>query len=614
MPKMPSAEQLGMRPTPSPRGGIAQLQLSTPQLGQVEAAQAQMGAATMELGRAIGALAAREKAKNDAAITEEAYSSYIQGSMELEMGEDGYMQVKTGDAVKRPLMEEYGEKRKLLREKIREGLSTTQQFEFDRRAEISDRQFDARLFQHVATESRNYRELVHENSLETERRMAALYWQQPGQIELALLRTNQEILKKAQLEGLDPKRPEDRQIISNMNAAAESQIHTSILAQMLSQGQDAAASSYFNQVKARMSSEAVVAVSSKISTAAVEGTAIRAADDVWGTLGPSDLNSPVRLDVMEAWVRDNYGDNPTVAKSVIADLRSRATAHNDAQREFDASNRATVLSRFHDGASLADLQLMPEYQNLDGEARMQLRDYVLNTGWTEQQRARASREYTEGEKSRAGFRAYWELSNPAVLSALTEAQVLALEPEIGQELTGKLMAMRRELNDPSKVIAASIDTDMFNVIAAEGGLDPYKQKPSAEEKEYLGRLRHRVETVIDQAQQVSGKKLNREEKEILMRREIDRKVIYTEGFNTSLPAAAVRPDQRQSIYVDINEIPPNWLSGALNYLRSTGQISYELSDEKARVMYKDRLQRAYAVSLTGGSSEEGRAILEGKAE
>ena len=615
MPKLPTAEQLGSRPTPSPRGGISNLQLDVPRLGHEEAAMAELGQSVSNLGRTMAALAAREKQKNDGARTEEATNTYLNGLLELEMGEtDGYMNVKTGDAVKRPLMDEYGKKRSSLKEKLRTELGNSeQQYAFDQRAMVADRQFDSRLYKHVADESRNYRNLIHEGIMQTEQKAAALYWQQPGQIELSMLRVNQAVLRKAKSEGLDPEREEDRAIINAMGSEAENQIHTGVIAQMLSQGQDAAASAYFNQIKERMTAEAVTTVSTKINAASIEGESIRAADTVWEVLGPTDVNSPIRLDVMETWVRDQYSENPTVVKQIIADLRSRAVAHNDGQREFDASNKAAVLGKFNEGATLKEIQGMPEYLDMDGESRAQVRDYIVNRGWTDQQRARATREYAEGDKSKAGFRSYWELSNPAVLSVLSEAQILALEPEMGQALVEQLMVKRRALDTPAKVQDASIDADTFNIIAAEAGLNPYAKTASPEQKEYLGRLRHRVESAIDEVQRASGRKLSREEKEVLMRRETDRKVLIDKwGSDPTMPAAAIRPDQRSKTYVNANDIDPIWMHEAINYMRSVGVISMELDDKKARVRMRDRLQRAYAHSLTGGSSAEGKAILEGK--
>lgn len=617
MPRLPTAQDLGGRPTPSVQGGISRLHLETPRQGAEAAALVDFGQAVQGLGNSLAVMAAKQKRDLDEARAEEATSDYLNNLMELEYGEkDGFSNVLSGDAVKRPLVEEYRKRREEIGKRIREGLSSPdQQMAFDKRAQIADRQFDARLYSHVATQSRAYQDIVFEGAKASERRMAALNWSQPGQIELSVLRTSMEVERKARLDGLDPQRPEDRQVIDTLKVIAETQIHADVVDQMILQGKDSAASAYYERIKDRLTPEAIVTLGSKVEASALEGTAIRSADMAWEIFGPKTLDEPVRLDLAESWIRDNYKEDPRVMKSAIADLRSRAAAHNDAQQEVTASNEAKVLDAYHNGADLKALQQMPEYWALDGERRMKTRDYILNNGWSEQQRGRAQLEYAEGEKARASFGAYWELSNPQVLANMSEAQILALEPEMGQALVADLMTMRRKLASPDKVRAANIDSELFNVVAAEAGLDPYKQKKGDDEKEYLGRLKNEVLAAIDIAQQHKKGLLNREEKEEIMRSMVDKKVMVDRGwrgFDSKMPAAAVKPEQRQNVYVPIKEIDPAWLDGAINYMRSVGEVPMNWSNDKAKQAFKGRLERAYGVSVTGGTSVEGKEILEGR--
>lgn len=619
MPRLPTAQDLGQRPTPSVKGGIAPLDLKTPRMGQEAQALVQFGNSLQGLGDTMAQLAIKEKRELDAARSEDAFNEYSDGLIKFEYGdpegqEVGFANILTGDAVKNNITKIYRDKRDALRKAIREKLANdTQKSAFDQRADIADRQFDGRKYAHVATQSRQYQGVVSEGVRATERRMAALNWSQPGQIELSILRTNVEVERKAKLDGLDPEREGDRQVIDTLKAIAETQIHADVVDAMILGGKDTAASAYYNAIRDRLTPEAIITLGAKVQASSTDGEAIRAADQVWEIAGPQGLNDPTRLDIMEGLIRDKYSDNPTVMKAAIQDLRSRAVAHNDGQQEQRATDRAKVLEAFHDGASLKDLQQMPEYWQLDGDARMELRDYITNSGWTEQQRARAEAEYLEGSKSRNGFQAYWELSNPKVLSGMSEAQILSLEPTLGRTLTSDLMEQRRKLDSPAKIREATIDTDLFNQLASDAGLSPYKKSLGAHEKEQLGRLRNQVKSVIDVAQQMKGGPLSREEKEKVMRSEIERKVMIDEwGKDPSLPAAIVKPEQREKVYVPLNDIDPSWIKGAINYMRSTGQIPVDWTDEKAKQAMKGRIERAYGHSITGGSSVEGRAILEGK--
>jgi len=610
MARLPTAEDLGQRPVPSGRGGVSRLQLSTPRRGAEAQAEIQFGQVITGLGDTVTALALKEKARIDEAQTEEGFSNYQKSLLELEYGkENGFVNIVGGNAVKQPLSEDYRAKREGVAKQIRDGLgSDTQRIAFDKRARIADRQFDARLYRHVADQSRAYQDVVSEGVMATERASAALNWDQPGQIQMSLLRTDMEIERQARLKGMD-----DPDVINQQKRIAGTLIHADVIGQMLSQGKDSAAAAYYNQFKSELTPEAIVLLGNKVKSATVDGESIRGADTAWGYLGPKGPDDPVRLDLMETWLRDRYKDNPAEMKSAIADVRSRAVAFKDGVTEMKASNVADVLQQYHDGADLATLQTMPSYQALDGKAKTEVRDYIVQRGRGEQQHARMDAQYREGEKAARGFSTYWELSNPQTLNTLSEKQILAMEPVLGRQLTEDLVKDKRKLNSPESVKAATIDAELFNVVAADVGLKPYEKNNSEDQKEYLGRLRNEVEAAIDVAQRDSGKALNREEKETLMRKMVDKKVMLDKwSGDTSLPAPIIKPEQRSKIYVPLDTIDGAWLKGAINFMRSAGYAPIDWSDQQIKQGMKGRLERAYAISITGGSADEGRKALEGK--
>lgn len=614
MARLPTAEQLGQRPTPQPSQSISRLQLTTPNLGHVAQAITELGGATKQMGDTIMQLEANERRKKREVLTDAGVNEYSQGILALESDKtDGYENILGGEALRRPLMEEYGKKREALAKKVRDGLPDDEaRFMFDRHAAIIDRQFDARLYKHVATQTRAYQGVEFENTLETETRMATQMWDQPDQIGLSLMRMDKAVMDKMRRDGLNPDVPEDRKVIEGFRTSVHSKLHTAVIETMLSQGKDSAAAAYFEKVKIELSPDALINMGNKVEASSVEGEAMRGADDVWAVLGPKSPNSPIRLDLMEQELRNRYKDDPRKARAAIQELRSRAVAHNDAQQELTASNKSAVLGAFNDGMDLKKLQAMPEYQALDGQDRAQVRDYVLQRGWTEQSRARQDAEYQDGDKARAGFTRYWELSEPSKLSTMSESQILALEPVLGRTLTGQLMEQRRRLAGSKQIQAATIDNDLFNSIAVESGLNPYG-KQNASDKEKLGRLRSRVEAAISMAQEQKGGVVDNDTKEAIMRKVLQPKVMVDEwGSDPQMPAAAVPFGERGNIYVPIAEVDPSWLHGAINYMRSIGAAPMALTDAKIKQQFKDRLEKAYALSLTGGSPEEGRKILEGK--
>lgn len=607
MPRLPSAEDLGQRPTPVVRGNISRLNLTTPRQGAEAQAETQFGQAVAGLGNTLGALAARDQQRVDEARAEDAFSQYQDKTLDLEYGDEGFTKILGGDAVKQPMIEDYKARRETIAGGIRDSLdSDAQKTAFDNRARIVDRQFDARIYRHKAEQTNVYQDQTSEGVMATERKAAALNYDQPGQIEMSILRTNMELDRQARLKGLPP------DTVSTMKTIAQTQIHADVMNQMLSQGRDSAAAAYYTGVKDQLTPEAVVLMGAKTHAASIDGDAIRGADVIWSAAGPQSVGDNPRPDVLEQLARDKFAGKPQEMKAVIADLRSRVTAHKDGQQEYKATNEATVLGEFNKGADLKTLQSMPEYQALDGDAQTKLSEHFVDWGWTQQQRARAESQYREGAKKTASLSTYWELSNPQVLNSLSENQILALEPTVGSGIMDDLMKAKRKLNSPENVKAATIDAELFNTVASDAGLKPYDKQIGADQKEYLGRLKNETEAAIDMEQRRTGTALNREQKEKMMRSMVDKKVMVSHwSGDLSLPAPSIRPEQRSKIFVPIEAVDGAWLKGALNYLRSTGAVPAEWNDAVATKKLQGRLQRAYAISITGGTSDEGKKALEG---
>ena len=614
MPRLPTVENMGNSPTPSVRGTIPSLNLQTPNLGHEAAATVDLGQAVNLVGKSLAVMAEKEKRELDAVGIEKAATDYLNGQLELELGDKGYTKVLGGDAVTGSLMKDYKQKSKDLRENIFKDLpNQEQQRAFNQRADVADRQYDTGLYRHIAAQSNSYKKETSAGAEETERRNAALNWQQPGTIEQAQLHIRFLVDQRARDEGYHPEVPEQKKVIDTMQAIANTQLHSDVVDMMLMQGKDKAALAYYNQVQKELTPIGAITLGNKVNASSFYGEAMRAVDQVWETKGPKSLNDPIDLEGMDTELRKTYGDQPRILERALSDLQSRAGAHNATQGEFNNSNSAKILERFEAGVSLKELVASQEFRDLPGDQREKLTEYFDNRGWTQQQRARDERRYIDGDKAQAGFGRYWELSNPMVLSAMSENQILALTPELGQTLVGDLMGQKRRMDTPTHLAAATIDSDLFNRIASDAGLPAYEPKPSAKQREQLGRLRNRVETLIGEAQSTVKRPLERDEKEKLMRNEIDNTVMQSKTFgDTRAPAAIIKPEDRGGVYKPIKEIPPAWVGGALNYMRSQGVIPGNMPNSTAQIRFQSRLERAYGHSITGGSAEEGKHILEGR--
>lgn len=147
-------------------------------------------------------------------------------------------------------------------------------------------------------------------------------------------------------------------------------------------------------------------------------------------------------------------------------------------------------------------------------------------------------------------------SDPEVLSRMTENQVIALIPYVGEDKAGSLMTMKRALNNPQKVIEAKMDNDDFNQIANNMGLKPFSHiKDDGDERDRkaaLGGLRFRIEHLIQSQQDVIKRPLTRTEKNDIMRNETARSATVDGGWFSSdkqIPVIQMKPEQVDMVII-----------------------------------------------------------------
>jgi len=619
MPRLPTSEQLGIRPPPQPARGVAQLQLAVPRAGIEGAGMTQLGDALSGTGDVLFALAEKERKHIDAVRVEDTYNQYTDTLLDLEAGkENGYRNIQGGNALSTDILKDYREKRTAAYNKLADSLKSPDQLEaFRLRAKIADQRFDSGVLDHVRRESDVYQKQVLENTVETAKRNSALNYSQPKTVELEIARVRAATRRFAERNGLLPdagnSSSESEALFESLVRPFESDIHTAVVEQMLTAGQDIAARDYFEKFKDHFTAGALIRVGKAVMASSSEEESMRGADAIWKDFGPRDINAPVRIDLMAQAARDRYRGDPSLAQATTRELEHRSALHNAGQAEQLAAGKAAILGAYNNGNSLQQILRMPEYRALPGDQQQQLHEYMLSSGFTAAQRARAARAYEEGDQAERAFPLYWRMSEPNTLASISEAQIQALQPQLGFKLTVDLLEQRRKLLTPQAIADASIDSEQFNELADRAGLNPYQPNLNKDAKAHLGRLKNRVETLVDREQRASGRKLNRDEKGVLMQREIDRQVMLKEWpHDKKQPAAAVGEKERAKVYVPLQDVPAEYVTLSINYLRSIGKIPQDMPTKTAANLMKSRIERAYGLYMTGGGVNEINAALEDK--
>jgi hypothetical protein len=358
----------------------------------------------------------------------------------------------------------------------------------------------------------------------------------------------------------------DAEWVNQQVLKRSSVIHLNAIGRM-QQSDPAAAQTYFLANKDQIDGTKHDEVLRSLNTAAAANDGDKAADAVWSKMGPRTDGQPVELDKMMAALRSQFGNDKDRRDSALAGLRERAAAHNSAEAERGAQRVNTIMGAVANGASRAQVMKMPEFAQIGGERQGKILDYLENKSLRAEQQAAARESRAASAESRAetaarradenryrgNFAGYLVYSNPDTLAGMTDAQVQALLPELGPELTNRLVTQRRSITSkPEKLVEARMDQQDFDGIADRMGLSPFAPNKTEADKRNLGELKRRVEVLIDQAQQTKGRALTREEKNALMTNEMSRTVKFDHGWfsrEREVPVIQLSPEDAKAVIV-----------------------------------------------------------------
>jgi hypothetical protein len=398
--------------------------------------------------------------------------------------------------------------------------------------------------------------------------------------------------------------------------------HVGVIERLLATDQDKKARIYFEEAKDKISGGALARIEKALDTATTAGDGLRASEALWTQLGPKDADDPINLDAMETAARQQFANDPKTLDATIQRLRERKSGVDAGRADRKEAVAGNLWKAVAAGATLADVQRMPEYLNAPGALQVSVSEHIVeaaeqraNRAYTLGQRGEAAIAREENEKERKGWALLWTLDTPATLAKMSDNQILAMTPGLGIEHVNRLLTKKRALiKSDDTVRAATIDDDLFKTTAESAGLKAYAP-PNDAAKSALGQLRNAVETAIDLEQQRSGKALTRDTKQAIMRSLVDQKVMLDVwGPDPSKVAAmVVDPADRKRAYVPIESIQPAVIAAYLNVIRSDNpQATTGKDDDKLRAQYASRLQRAYAVRLLGGTTADITAALKGQ--
>jgi len=202
MARLPSAEALGERPTPTlPRRTplVADYRATS---GFEDVSAQVLGHSAAELQTAAG-IAFQAQDQHDTVRAEDAFNKARQIQIDMTYGKDGFARLKGGDAVNRPLLQEYGAAYDGAVAQIAGTLDNDYQRQlFTKKAQVSGIQLRSDAMKHVAQQSDVYAETSFKSGMATETKMMGMRWSEADGDALPLLRMGDLIEKAADRLGL----------------------------------------------------------------------------------------------------------------------------------------------------------------------------------------------------------------------------------------------------------------------------------------------------------------------------------------------------------------------------------------------------------------------------
>lgn len=551
MPKVPSYDNFQVAQTALPAGAVR-----APEMPDVAGQQAQqMSQGLMRAGGTINQIMQAEQNKADQVRVDDALNMVTKARTDLQVEA---LKLRGRNALERPdnksLADEYSEKFDEVTRNATKALGNdTQRAVFGQRVGQMRNQFYGSLSSHMVEQQGAFQNETWKSKIETAQNQAALLWGDAGMRAESAVTIASTVGEIAKAKGWDP---------ATTEAAlrdAMSPVHVGVMNGMIKSGSAADAKLYYEANSAGMSIQARATMQGVIKEANDTQTAEANADAVWAKSGPKLSNDAVKIFDMEAELRAQLKDNPDAMKIGLSALRQRAQAFNAQQTENNAKGINDVFGLIDSGTPMSQVRRSDAWLALPAAKRHDITKALEAEANVRMQHSAAAsaRELSELQRRDKlallhNGDAFLSYSDPAKLATMSRNEVAALRTTFGMDGVQHLLNRWDGLQKQEGKLEARIDQDTFNQVADEMGLKPFESKKSATDREALGSLKYRVETLIDVAQSKKGSALSRSEKEELIRGEMTRTVTVDPGMfsrNVDKPVIALTPEQAKRVVV-----------------------------------------------------------------
>lgn len=550
MPTVPHLDTFQVSPNAAPN-----VAARLPDMPDPTAQARQMGEASSRAQESVTAIYADALKQVNQGRVDDALNQLVKTRTDMQVEA---LSLKGRNALDRPdgksLPDEYDDKLDQASQSISGALGNdAQRATFLSRAAELRNQMRGTLSNHMMDQHKVFRADTQKATIETAVNQGVLLYGDEGMRQQSLQTIGATVAQMAKDNGWDDK------VKAAALSEAISPLHAGIIKSMIQGGNASQARDYYEQNSASMTLQSRANLQGILKEAGDSQIAEAEADIIWGYAGPKSENDAVRIYDMEQMMRENLKDNPDALKKGIDALRQRAHAINAQQTEVKAQNISGVWKLIDSGTSMRQVQVSDAWLALTDTERHNIKKTIEAEQATRSSRAASDSSRALSDMQRQEKLAYLRngddyltATNPDELAKMSRAQVEAKRGLFGMEATQHLLAKWDALQKPGKIVEARIDRQDFEQIADKLGLQPFKKDASEEHKRGLGTLHYRVEQLIDRRQRELKRPLDRQEKMVLMEKELATTVTVNPGWfssNQQVPVVRMTDAQAKGVVV-----------------------------------------------------------------
>jgi hypothetical protein len=243
MARLPTAFDLGQRPSPQPESSVVTLRPAPAETGP-GLALVHAGNEFTDQAKELYHLAKVEKTRIDATKADEAYNKFRDAQTDLETGEGGFANKKGGAVTAANFRKDYLAKVDEAMAKAQGDLTNDDQRAlFNKHAAVARRQFNEGLSRHMGHQADVYQKQTYEASKDVELRSIVSKWSDMSALEVSLARMSSLIEREAERSGWSPEMKADERM------KVESRVHAAVIGQALASNNLTFAQNYFQANK-----------------------------------------------------------------------------------------------------------------------------------------------------------------------------------------------------------------------------------------------------------------------------------------------------------------------------------------------------------------------------